>query len=411
MSAKLDQDAAALIGGWAAAALGPVEEQSIEQLRNSGLINSSVTGDSPIVHQVTDASVVGADGFQIPIRLYRSADREQPVIVYAHGGGWTLLSIDSVDTFCRHLAIGSGCSVVSVGYRLAPEHIFPAAFEDMWAVTAWVAGGGLGWTPTRLAVGGDSAGGNLAAAVALHARDTGTVAIDLQLLLYPATGLDLDTPSMRELGGDPRFRLAPSTMRWFWGNYLGGDLTVTDQRAVPAAARTFVGLPSALIVTPGFDPLRDDGRAYAALLRAAEVPTDLVEPDAMPHGFIMMIGAVPAARVVVDDIIRRVRRLMNPSPATERLGLADEFRRTPFGTHSAALQLLLHQMRAAPIAGKSFLFISETNKEWVLGRYSHELPPTPEVDWSVRFHDLESAEWHVFKNRWMHCFGEELTDV
>lgn len=410
MSVELDPDAAKLIGGWAAAALGPVDEQPIEQLRNSGLINPDVTGDSPDVHQVIDEFVAGADGLQIPIRVYRPTDREQPVIVYAHGGGWTLLSIDSVDAFCRRLANGSGCTVVSVGYRLAPEHIFPAAFEDMWAVTSWAAAGGLGWTPERLAVGGDSAGGNLAAAVALHARDTGTVSIDLQLLLYPATGVDLDTPSMRELGNDPRFRLAPSTMRWFWSNYLGGDMTVTDQRAVPAAAHSFVGLPSALIVTPGFDPLRDDGRAYAASLRAAGVATDLVEPASMPHGFILMSGAVPAARVVVDNIIDRVRRQMNPARSAPSRALADEFRRRPFGIHSAELQLLLHQMRSAPIAGKPFLFVSQTNKEWVLGRYSHDVPPVPEIDWSVRFNNLESAEWHVFKNRWMLLFGEELTE-
>ena len=333
-----------------------------------------------------------------------------PVIVYAHGGGWTLLSIDSADAFCRRLAVGTGCTVVSVGYRLAPEHPFPAPFEDVWAVVVWAADGGLGWNPPRLAVAGDSAGGNLAAGVALHARDEGGPRIDLQLLLYPATGLDFDTPSIRELGDDSRFRLSAATMRWFWSNYLGGDLTETDQRAVPAAAASFGELAPAVIVTPGFDPLRDDGRRYAELLGAAGVTVDLVEPATLPHGFVMMLGAVPAARKVVDDLVRRVSIKMKSSVSAPPRALAEEFRRTPFGTHSADLQLLLHRMRAAPIGSKPFLFISQTNEEWVLGRYTHDVPPVPEIDWSIRFRALEDAERYVFAERWLEMFGVDLSD-
>lgn len=409
MAASLDADAAALLGTWAAAAKGPVELQPVEQLRNSGLINEQVTGVPPQLFEVRDAEVPGlVDAPPVPVRIYRPAEGPLPVLVYAHGGGWTLLSIDAADVLCRHLAADAGCVVVSVGYRLAPEHPFPAAFDDVWAVCAWAADGGLGWRPPRLGVGGDSAGGNLSAGVALEARDTGRFHLDLQLLLYPATGLDLETPSMLTLGPDPRFRLTHGTMVWFWANYLGDLATsphVADQRAVPATAADLAGLAPAIVVTPGFDPLKDDGKVYAQRLAAAGVRVDLVEPATLPHGFGMMLGAVPAARTALADITTRVRRAMHPRPA-----IAEEFRRTPFGRHSAELQLVLHEMRSEPIAGKPFLFISETNQEWVLGRYSQDAPPVPVVDWNTRFHDLEAAEWHVFKLRWKAMFGEDLGD-
>ncbi|MDP2291418.1 MAG: alpha/beta hydrolase [Actinomycetota bacterium] len=408
MAASLDADAAHLLGTWAAAAVGPVEEQPVEQLRNSGLINAQVTGEPAPMHQVVDLHVAGEAGPDVPVRVYRPSEGELPVVVYAHGGGWTLLSIDAADTLCRQIAVDAQCVVVSVGYRLAPEHPFPAAFDDVWAVTAWVADGGLGWRPTRLAVAGDSAGGNLAAGVALESRDTGRFTVDLQLLLYPATDIDLQTPSMLTLGPEPRFRLTPGAMVWFWSNYLGDlDTSVhtTDQRAVPAAATTLSGVAAAIVVTPGFDPLKDDGKRYAEQLAAAGVHVELVEPETLPHGFGMMLGAVPAARSALADVTTRVRRAMHPRPA-----IADEFRRTPFGRHSAELQLVLHEMRSEPIAGKPFLFISETNQEWVLGRYSDDVPPVPVVDWSTRFTDLESAEWHVFKLRWKAMFGEDLGD-
>jgi acetyl esterase len=410
MPAQLDADAARLLETWAAAAAGPLELQPVESLRNSGLINPSVTGEPPQLHQVVDAEVATADAPPVPIRIYEPSAgtdrRDTPVLVYAHGGGWTLLSIDAADVVCRHLAADTGCVVVSVGYRLAPEHPFPAAFDDTYAVVRWVAGGGLGWRPARLAVGGDSAGGNIAAGIALHARDTGEVHLDLQLLLYPATDVDLATPSNLELGPDPRFRLGDGPLRWFWTNYLGaGFADVRDQRAVPAAAATLTGVAPAIVVTPGFDPLKDDGRRYAARLRAAGVDVQLVEPETLPHGFAMMLGAVPAGRPVLRDITARVRRALRPLPP-----IAREFRTKPFGTHSADLQHVLHAMRSEPIAGKPFLFISRTNEEWVLGRYTADVPPVPVVDWSTRFHDLESAEWHIFKLRWLDMYGEELCD-
>jgi acetyl esterase len=414
MLSALDPDAARLLESWAAAASGPVETQPVAALRSSGLINAEITGPAPFVARVENRVVVRPGASPIPVRVYQPGSADGPVLVYAHGGGWTLLSVDACDTLCRHIAAGASCTVVSVDYRLAPEHPFPAAFDDIWETLEWVASGGVGWSPSRLAVGGDSAGGNLAAACSIHARSTDSLRIDLQVLLYPATSTDLDTPSMRTLGPDPRFRLSQPTMQWFWSNYLGGATTTDDPRAAPAAESDLTGLPHAIVVTPGFDPLKDDGRQFATRLAAAGNIVELVEPASLPHGFAMMLGAVPAGRPVFDDIVTRIRSVMHQSPQHTKapsLLLAAEFRRRPFGHHSEDLQQLLHLMRSQPIAGKHFLFISDTNQEWVLGRYSDDSPPVPGVDWSTRFSDLESAEWHVFKLRWQALFGETLPDT
>ncbi len=406
MTAELDADAAALLAEWAGRSTIAVEDQPLEVSRNSGLINATITGAKRDLWSVTeqDVSLPGCE--PVPVRVYRPDDRtDLPVLVYSHGGGWTLLSIESADVICREFALGADCVVVSVGYRLAPEHPFPAAFDDVWNVVRWVADGGVGWRPPRLALSGDSAGGNLSAAVSMHARDTRAMTIDFQLLLYPSTGLDLDTPSMRELGPDPRFRLTPSTMRWFWRNYLGPTMSSDDPRAVPMLDPDCSRLPATLVATAGFDPLRSDGERYAARLAAAGVEVEHLDATTLPHGFAMMLGAVPAARAHFDVLVGRLRDALHPLPT-----LAREFRDRPFGRHSAELQLLLHQMRSEPIAGKPFLFMSKSQEEWVLGRYDDSVPPVPVVDWDVAFSDLEDAEWHVFKHRWRVLFGDELDD-
>lgn len=398
---ELDAHAAALLAEWLAMTPVPVHEDDLERLRSSTLLNPDVTGTAPAVWSVTDTLVPGR--VDIPVRMYRpSASPTLPVVVYAHGGGWTLLSIDHADVLCRNLALRTHSVVVSVGYRLAPEHRFPAAFDDVWDVVAWAAGGGLGHTPPRLGVGGDSAGGNLSAAVALRARDTAAFGVDLQLLLYPAIDPDLDTPSMRDLGPDPRFRLGAETMAWFWQNYLGAARSA-DVRAAPMQATDFSGVAPCVIATAGFDPLKDDGIRFADALRESGVRVDHVHIAELPHGFAMMLGAVPAARPAFDRVLDRVRQVLHPVPE-----LAAEFRSRPFGRHSEDLQRLLHQMRSQPIAGKHFLFMTRSQEQWVLGRYHEDPPLRTTLDWSVTFTDLEEAEWHVFKLRWREIFGEVL---
>ena len=403
----LDDDAAALLAEWLALTPVPVHEQPLAQSRNSGLVNAEITGPSPVVPSVEDRDVGG-----VRVRIYRpDVGAAPPVLVYAHGGGWTLLSIDSSDVICRHLAAGAGCAVVSVDYRLAPEHPFPAAFDDVWAVATWVDGGGLGWVPPSLAIGGDSAGGNIAAGVSTHARDHGGLRVDFQLLLYPALDTSLDTPSMLELGPDLRFRLMPETMRWFWRNYLGESGTSDDPRAVPMAARSKAGLPSTLVVTAGWDPLRDDGARYAEALAAAGTPVEVYEASALPHGFAMMLGRSGAARRAFADVVARVAAALGPAtdpPAAPPTELAAEFKARPFGRHSEELQSLLHEMRSQPMSGKHFLFMAEAQRLWVLGRYSDGPPYEPILDWDTTFTDLEAAEWHVFRIRWQEKFGVEL---
>jgi len=304
---RLDPEAALLLDDWLARTPVPVHEQPLERSRSSGLVDASVTGAAVPLWSIADSSVDG-----IPVRTYRPrAADDLPVLVYAHGGGWTLLSIDSCDVICRRLALEADCVVVSVGYRLAPEHPFPAAFDDVWTVATWAGDGGLGRVPPRLALGGDSAGGNLSAGVATHARDHEGPRVDFQLLLYPTLGLSLETPSMLELGPDPRYRLMPETMLWFRRNYFGGADTSDDLRAVPMLAPSKAGLPRTLVVVAGWDPLRDDGRSYGEALAAAGVDVEIFEAPTLPHGFAMMLGRSAEAREAFGQVTRRVREALH----------------------------------------------------------------------------------------------------
>src|SRR5439155_1072079 len=191
-----------------------------------------------------------------PLQVYTpEGNAPFPVLVYFHGGGWTVGAIESWDSFCRSLCNASGCVTVSVDYRLAPEHKFPAGPEDCYAATKWVAenAASIGGDPARVGVGGDSAGGNLAAVVAQMARDRGGPKIAFQLLIYPATDAGLDTPSQQQFQDDG-YILSKKDMVWFWGHYLNGDKDKTNPYACPAEASSLRGLPPALVVTVRVDP-------------------------------------------------------------------------------------------------------------------------------------------------------------
>jgi len=247
----------------------------------------------------------------VPLRLYRPFQVEAgqgaaPCLMYFHGGGWTIGDLDTHDNVCRHLAVHGRCVVVSVGYRLAPEHRFPAALEDADGATRWVIGNAaaLGIDPGRMAVGGDSAGGNLAAVVAMLFRDReraspqGAGGLCYQLLLYPATDLAMGTVSALRLA-QGHF-LTRDTMLWFRANYLGSDRGsqggARDWRASPLLASDFSGLPPAYVITAGFDPLLDEGRAYADRLAVAGVPVSYECFEGMIHGFAGMLGIMAAGR-------------------------------------------------------------------------------------------------------------------
>ncbi len=233
----------------------------------------------PEMAEVTDQQIEG-----VPVRSYRPNDHTGSGVVYFHGGGWVLGSIETHDRQCRNLAAGSGATVFSVDYRLAPEHTFPAAYDDALAVTgAILAGAG---TPTidtsRVALAGDSAGGNLAAAVAITCRDLGGPAPLAQLLVYPALDATMSTPSYDENADGPF--LSPVEMAWFYRLY-GADHPTDDPRLSPLAATDLAGLPPALVITAELDPLRDEGETYAARLAAAGTPAGAARYAGVCHGF------------------------------------------------------------------------------------------------------------------------------
>lgn len=227
--------------------------------------------------------------------------RVTPACVYYHGGGWVIGDLDTHDAICRRLANESGCRVVSVDYRLAPENRFPAAFDDAYAALAWTEAKASDHqiNPNRLAVAGDSAGGNLAAAVALHAKAKGGPKLKYQLLFYPVTQARADTASMRDLATG--YFLEKASMDWFCDQYLPPDADPNDPRVSPLAAKDVAGVAPAYVLVAGFDPLRDEGRAYAEKLKAAGVAVDFVEYEGMIHGFLGMEGVVPQALQALKD--------------------------------------------------------------------------------------------------------------
>ena len=276
---------------------------------------------APALDEVRDLLADGPPGAPpVPLRLYRhgpengSAAGRRPVLVYFHGGGWVIGDRDTHDTLCRQLAIHSGCVVVSVEYRLGPEHVFPAAFDDCLAATRWVAreAESLGLDPSRLAVGGDSAGGQLAASVALAARDgwgdlaPGALPIAWQLLIYPATDMVCAADSHRRNGQG--YLLTQDTIAWFMGHYIPQASDRLDWRASPLRAAHHRGLPPALVLVAGFDPLRDEGVAYAQAMSAAGGSASLVSFERQIHGFVPMgrlIDEANAAVALCADALRR----------------------------------------------------------------------------------------------------------
>lgn len=264
------------------------------------------TEEIPIA-SVEDRVVPGPAG-ELTVRVYRpQLGAPLPTLVYFHGGGWVIGSLDTHDASCRDLARRAGCAVVSVEYRLAPEHRYPAAAEDCYAVTAWLAehGAELGVDGGKLAVGGDSAGGNLAAVVALMARERGGPALVFQLLIYPVTDADFERASYIE--NAEGLLLEAADMRWFWNLYVPDLARRTDAYCAPLRAADLAGLPAALVITAEFDPLRDEGEAFARRLEQAGVPVVSTRYDGMIHGFFGMGLLAQGARDAVAQAALALR--------------------------------------------------------------------------------------------------------
>jgi acetyl esterase len=287
----LDADLAALLQQMQGVGRRGLAGTTPTEARAQAALMAQFAPPPPEVHEVRDLEAAG-----LPARLYRpSGAAGLPLVVYFHGGGWVIGSLETADPICRALANVATCAVVSVAYRLAPEHRFPAAVEDAVAATAWAAAqaAALGCDPARLAGAGDSAGGNLAAVVALTARDAGGPALAGQLLIYPPTDMAGEYPSLTENGPGPV--LTTEDMAWFAGHYIRSAADRLDPRASPLRWASHAGLPPATIVTAEYDPLRDEGEAYAGRLRAAGVAVDLRRADGMVHGFWTLAALVPGA--------------------------------------------------------------------------------------------------------------------
>ena len=268
---------------------------------------SAVVGE--IVDRIIPGPMTGDRASGLRLRLYRPAGtvaRLLPTILYLHGGGWTVGSVDGSDLICRSLCARSGCILAAVDYRLAPEHKFPAAIDDGLAAYRWLQAeaAGLGIDAARIVVAGDSAGGNLAAVLAQLLRDEALPPC-LQWLIYPVTDLACDGASYASCGEG--FLLTRAAMEWARGHYLTDLAQIDDPRASPLKAADLSGVAPALVYTAGFDPLRDDGRAYAERLSAAGVKTVYREFDSLIHGFAGMGGAVHGAARAMDDMVTGLR--------------------------------------------------------------------------------------------------------
>ncbi len=286
----------------------PYREMKLAEVRdlvNRRILSTPRRGDR--VARVQDRLIPGPRG-SVPVRVYTPDGKGPfPVIVFLHGGGWILGNLDTHDDYCRSLSNRAGAVVVSVDYRLSPENRFPAPLEDCYAALQWSAAHAaeVGGDRARLAVAGDSAGGNLSAAVALMARDKGGPKLALQVLLYPATNDASDTASAHQNASG--FGLSRDAMIYFWGNYLGKPSDGENPYASPLRAKDLGGLPRALVITAQFDPLRDDGMAYAARLSRAGVPVRCTNYLDMNHGFALFGAVYESARKAMEEVVRELR--------------------------------------------------------------------------------------------------------
>lgn len=287
-----------------------LHELPVPQAREATVMQIRRSRKPALVASITNRTLPGPAG-EIPIRIYTPDGMGPfPLLLFFHGGGFVVGSLDSGDDTCRALCRGAGCIVVSVDYRLAPEHKFPAASDDCLAATRWAAdhAAEVNGDPARLVVAGDSAGGNLAAVTALRTRDEGGPRLCGQLLFYPVTGYHTP-PTPSYIANANGYLLTRAMMVWFWGHYLNHPGEASHPHAVPLCAADLSNLPSALVITAEFDPLRDEGERYAERLQLAGVPTVCSRYDGMIHGFLMLDELFGESRQAMDEAIMWLRQL------------------------------------------------------------------------------------------------------
>ena len=304
----IDPQAKAFLDDIESLNLPPFHSLTADKARAMVAADGDPSGPPEPVAKIEDRTVVGPE-CEIPIRVYVPEGAGPfPVFLYYHGGGWVLGEVSTHDGICCQIANAVGCLVVSVDYRLAPENKYPAAVEDAYAATQWVAQNApaINGDPGRIAVGGDSAGGNLAAAVCLMARDRASFQPSMQVLIYPITDHNLDTPSYRD--NAQGYFLTRDTMRWFWQCYLARQQDGDQQYASPLRAVDLSRLPAALVITAEYDPLRDEGEAYANRLRQAGVPVTLTRYEGMIHAFIRRTGMFDKAKLAMREVCDSLRQ-------------------------------------------------------------------------------------------------------
>jgi acetyl esterase/lipase len=316
----LDPDAETLHAMIRAAGRPPFETLTPDEARRAFAAGRAATQpELQEVAEVRDLACPGPHG-EIKLRAYRprgtAPDEVLPALIYFHGGGWLLGDLDSHDGACRHYANGARCRVVSVDYRMAPEHKFPAAIDDSAAATKWIVAnaGALGVNHTRVAVGGDSAGGNLAAVLAIMARDGDLPPLAYQLLVYPATDMAMVTRSSQTASEGI---LTTKTMKWFIDHYLRGAKDVTDWRASPLRAADLSGVAPALVLTCSYDPLRDEGIAYAQRLEREGVRVTHLHYSDEPHGFVGQGKIIRAGNTALDMMAAALKKVLWPPPPIE----------------------------------------------------------------------------------------------
>ena len=312
MTVDLAPEIRAELDRQAASAQPPLERRTVAEARAVHVQDAAALNGEPVpVAAVADRRIPGPAG-ELAVRVYTpEGEAPFPIVVYFHGGGWVVGTLDTYDPLCRALAAAIPAVVVSVDYRLAPEHRWPAAAEDAYAATLWASrhAAELGGAQHRLAVAGDSAGGNLAAVVALGARDRGGPAIAFQLLVYPVLDVAGDTASWREFADG--FYLTAAGMRWYWDHYRGpADGLAPD--ASPLRAAFVGGLPPALVVGASHDILRDEGEAYAARLREAGVDARAIRVPGVVHGFLRWRSVSPAADAALQESAAALRAALGP---------------------------------------------------------------------------------------------------
>jgi acetyl esterase len=293
--------------------LPPLYRLSLEEARETYRDLCILDGTPEPVGDVTERSVPGRNG-RVPVRTYEPAgDGPHPSVVFFHGGGWILGGLETHDALCRALTNAGDCVVTAVDYRLAPEHSFPAALEDCYAAARWVDANAeeIGAKPGAFATCGDSAGGTLAAGVSLLARDRDGPDIDYQALAYPPTNYAFGTDSYTE--NAQGYFLTREDMKRFWSGYLRSEHDGNHPYASPLRAESLGDLPPSLVVTCGFDPLRDEGRAFADRLEEAGVPTRHRHYDDLIHGFLTMLAdpELDRAREAIEDIGDELRRALD----------------------------------------------------------------------------------------------------